>query len=441
MESKKVIQIKHLSKMYKLYEKPSDRLKEALGLSRKKRYREHYALHDVNFDIHEGECVGIIGTNGSGKSTILKIITGVLNPTEGEVVVDGRISALLELGAGFNMDYTGMENLYMNGTMMGYSKAEMEEKIPAILDFADIGDFVHQPVKTYSSGMFVRLAFALAINVEPEILIVDEALAVGDAFFQAKCFSKLEEIRNAGTTILFVSHDIVSVKQLCKRAIWIEKGLVRMDGDSNEVCEQYLSMQIEENNRMKSELVKGLHLENSAKTIKEKDKIVVRKLDYTSMKNVTSTDAADMLSFYIRDEKGDDVNVLKPNKKYTFGIVAEFKEDIENALFGFEMENAKGVKLFSINNFLSNSVMTLAEKGKIYEVRFDIRLPKVCNGEYLISPCIAAGEQNNHVVHVRLHNAIMINVDNSEGYNLSILDLDARTTLIERDKKSIKFYE
>ena len=436
-----IITVENVSKVYPLYDKTIDRLKETLSITKKSYHRDFYALNDVSFNIGAGETIGIIGTNGSGKSTILKIITGVLTPTEGNVTVNGKISALLELGAGFNMDYTGMENLYMNGTRMGYSKEEMEEKIPAILDFADIGEFVHQPVKTYSSGMFVRLAFALAINVEPEILIVDEALAVGDAFFQAKCFSKLEEIRNAGTTILFVSHDIVSVKQLCKRAIWIEKGLVRMDGDSNEVCEQYLSMQIEENNRMKSELVKGLHLENSAKTIKEKDKIVVRKLDYTSMKNVTATDAADMLSFYIRDEKGDDVNVLRPNKKYTFGIIAEFKESVENALFGFEMENAKGVKLFSINNFLSNSVMSLAEKGKIYEVKFDIRLPKVCNGEYLISPCIAAGEQNNHIVHVRLHNAIMINVDNSEGYNLSIFDLDAKTTLIERDRKSIKFYE
>lgn len=329
----------------------------------------------------------------------------------------------------------------MNGTMMGYTKEEMEAKIPEILAFADIGDFVHQPVKTYSSGMFVRLAFALAINVEPEVLIVDEALSVGDAFFQAKCFSKLEEIRNSGTTILFVSHDITSVKQLCNRAIWIEKGNVRIDGDSNEVCEKYLSMQIEENNRQKSELVKSLHLDNSAKTITDKTKLAVKRLDYSAMKNVTTTDAADMLSFYIRDEKDNDVNVLKPNHKYTFGIVAEFKEDVNNALFGFEMENTKGVKLFSINNFLSNSVLTKAEQGKIYEVKFDLRLPKICNGEYLISPCIAAGEQNNHVVHVRLHNAIMVNVDNAEGYNLSILDLDTKTTLIERDKKTIKFYD
>ena len=192
------LQVTHLSKMYRLYDKPSDRLKEALGLSRQKRYRELYALNDVSFVVNKGETVGIIGTNGSGKSTILKIITGVLSPTAGDVKVNGRISALLELGAGFNMEYTGMENVYLNGTMMGFSREEIEKRVPEILAFADIGDFINQPCKTYSSGMFVRLAFAVAINIDPEILIVDEALSVGDVFFQAKCYHKFEEFKKQG---------------------------------------------------------------------------------------------------------------------------------------------------------------------------------------------------------------------------------------------------
>ncbi|HJB29389.1 MAG TPA: ABC transporter ATP-binding protein, partial [Candidatus Blautia faecavium] len=224
VEKKKVIQVQHLSKMYKLYDKPSDRLKESLGLSRKKRYREHYALNDVNFDIEEGECVGIIGVNGSGKSTILKIITGVLNPTQGEVKVDGRISALLELGAGFNMEYSGLENVYLNGTMIGFSKEEIDARLDDILAFADIGDYIHQPVKMYSSGMFVRLAFAVAINIDPEILIVDEALSVGDVFFQAKCYHKFEEFKAQGKTILFVSHDLSSISKYCDRVILLHKG-------------------------------------------------------------------------------------------------------------------------------------------------------------------------------------------------------------------------
>ena len=195
MGEKIAIQVRNLSKMYKLYDKPSDRLKESLGLTRKKCYREHFALNHVNFDVRQGETVGIIGTNGSGKSTILKIITGVLNPTEGEVTVNGRISALLELGAGFNMEYSGLENVYLNGTMIGFSREEIDAKLDDILKFADIGDFINQPVKTYSSGMFVRLAFAVAINIDPEILIVDEALSVGDVFSRQSVITNLKSSR------------------------------------------------------------------------------------------------------------------------------------------------------------------------------------------------------------------------------------------------------
>ena len=201
---KLAIEVDNVQKIYKLYDKPSDRLKEAFGFGKKTKHKLHYALKGVSMKIYQGETVGIIGTNGSGKSTILKIITGVLNPTSGRVLVNGRISALLELGAGFNMEYNGIENVYLNGTMMGFSEKEIEAKLPEILSFADIGDYVYQPVKTYSSGMFVRLAFAVAINIDPEILIVDEALSVGDVFFQAKCYRKFEEFKKKGKTILFV---------------------------------------------------------------------------------------------------------------------------------------------------------------------------------------------------------------------------------------------
>ena len=231
------IQVKHLDKMYKLYNKPSDRLKEALGF--KVPVREHYALRDVSFEVRRGETVGIIGTNGSGKSTILKIITGVLNPTGGEVTVDGRISALLELGAGFNMEYTGIENVYLNGTMMGFSKEEIDSRLQDILDFADIGDFVHQPVKAYSSGMFVRLAFAVAINIDPEILIVDEALSVGDVFFQAKCYRKFEEFKKMGRTILFVSHDLSSIARYCDRVVLLNKGVKLEEGSPKQMVDMY----------------------------------------------------------------------------------------------------------------------------------------------------------------------------------------------------------
>ena len=232
------INVENVTKIYKIYDNKTDRMKDALGMSRgKKLYKEHYALRDVSMQIKKGETLGIIGTNGSGKSTILKIITGLLNPTSGSVAIDGRISALLELGAGFNMEYTGIENVYLNGTMMGFTKEEVDERLRNILDFADIGDFVNQPVKTYSSGMFVRLAFAVAINIDPEILIVDEALSVGDVFFQSKCYRRMEEIRKNGTTILMVTHEHDLVRYFGGRIININKGQIAFDeviGGSNE---------------------------------------------------------------------------------------------------------------------------------------------------------------------------------------------------------------
>ena len=237
--SEYAIQVQNVEKMYKLYDKPTDRLKESLGFSKKKRYKEHFALNNVSFNVKKGETVGIIGTNGSGKSTILKIITGVLNPTGGNIVVDGRISALLELGAGFNGEYTGIENVCLNGAMIGFTKEEIDEKLQDIIDFADIGDFINQPVKTYSSGMFVRLAFAVAINIDPEILIVDEALSVGDVFFQAKCYHKFEEFKKMGKTILFVSHDLGSIGKYCDRVVLLNKGKKLNEGTPKEMIDIY----------------------------------------------------------------------------------------------------------------------------------------------------------------------------------------------------------
>lgn len=237
--SNNIIEVKNLTKTYKIYGKPVDRLKEAMSISKKSYSREFNALYDVSFSVKKGENIGIIGTNGSGKSTLLKIITGVLSQSSGEVNVQGKISALLELGAGFNPEYTGIENIYLNGTMMGYSREEMDEKVNAILEFAGIGDFVHRPVKTYSSGMFARLAFAVAINVEPDILIVDEALSVGDAKFQTKCIEKMKYMMSGGTTVLFVSHAIEQVNRFCTRAIWIDKGVLKMDGEVASVTTEY----------------------------------------------------------------------------------------------------------------------------------------------------------------------------------------------------------
>lgn len=234
------IKIEHLSKVYKIFDKPTDRVKEALNPFRKRYSRDFYALNDVSLTIKKGETVGIIGKNGAGKSTILKIITGVLTPTSGSVQVNGRIASLLELGAGFNPEMTGIENIYLNGTIMGYTKEEMDDRLQDIIDFADIGEFIHQPVKMYSSGMFARLAFSVNAFVEPDILIVDEALSVGDMKFQVKCMDKMESLMKGGCTVIFVSHDINAIRRLCHRAFFFNHGKLLSDGEVNTVADMYL---------------------------------------------------------------------------------------------------------------------------------------------------------------------------------------------------------
>lgn len=242
------IGVKNVSKKYHLYESPYHRLKEALHPFRRQYHREFWALRDVSFDVKKGETVGIIGRNGCGKSTLLQIICSILQPTEGSVIVNGRVSALLELGSGFNPEFTGKQNVYMNGALLGLSKEEMDEQYNSIEQFADIGEFIDQPVKTYSSGMYVRLAFAVAINVEPNVLVVDEALAVGDMNFQAKCMTALTRMQKGGTTVLFVSHDMCAVKSLCSRGIYLEHGTVKAIGKSAEVAEMYIRSMREEMN-------------------------------------------------------------------------------------------------------------------------------------------------------------------------------------------------
>ncbi len=242
------ITVEHLSKVYHLYDSPQARLKEALHPLRRKYHHDFYALNDVSFSVEQGEVLGIIGKNGCGKSTLLKILAGVLTPTSGAVTVNGNISALLELGGGFNPEFTGLENVYFSSAIMGYTREQVEKNLDNIITFADIGEFIQQPVKMYSSGMYVRLAFAVAINVDPDVLIIDEALAVGDMNFQAKCMTAITRIQEKGATILFVSHDVGSVKSLCSRAVYLEQGRVKLIGKAGDVVERYVQAMREEMN-------------------------------------------------------------------------------------------------------------------------------------------------------------------------------------------------
>lgn len=256
------VKVDNITKKYNLYEKPMDRVKEALHPKRKVYHKEFFALDDISFEMKKGESLGIVGKNGSGKSTLLKILTGVLTQTSGTVSISGKISSLLELGAGFNMDLNGIENIYMNGLIMGFSRKEMDNKKQQIIDFADIGSFINQPVKTYSSGMFVRLAFATAINVEPEILIIDEALAVGDVRFQIKCIDKMKELKEKGISIIFVSHASEQIKRFCDKAIWINEGKLIASGESSEIVDLYESFMKDNIINIKKEATTSKNFEN-----------------------------------------------------------------------------------------------------------------------------------------------------------------------------------
>jgi teichoic acid transport system ATP-binding protein len=403
MNKKKIaIQVKDLDKVYKLYDKPSDRLKEALGLTKKKKYKEHHALSNVDLKIYQGETVGIIGTNGSGKSTILKIITGVLNPSAGEVKVNGRISALLELGAGFNQEYNGIENIYLNGTMIGFSEKEIDEKMDAILEFADIGDYVYQPVKTYSSGMFVRLAFAVAINIEPEILIVDEALSVGDVFFQAKCYHKFEEFKQMGKTILFVSHDLSSISKYCDRVVLLNQGIKLGEGSPKEMIDVYKRVLVgqyevpEEKN--------GNLLDDKEVTDAAAAKIGVNPelLEY-------GTNAAKITGYYITDEKGVHTTAVIKGQEFTIHMEVEFAEDVPAPIFAFTIKNIKGTEITGTNTMVEKAFLEPVKAGEKKEVVFRQKM-SLQGGEYLLSLGVTGYERDKFEVYHRLYDVLNVTV-------------------------------
>lgn len=402
--SQVAIEVKQVCKIYKLYEKPSRRLRESLGLTRKKLHTEHYALQNINFKVNVGETVGIIGTNGSGKSTILKIITGVLSPTSGEAIVKGRVSALLELGAGFNMEYTGIENIYLNGTMMGFSKVEIDKKMPSILEFADIGEFVHQPVKTYSSGMFVRLAFAVAINIEPEILIVDEALSVGDVFFQNKCYHKFEEFKKQGKTILFVSHDLNSISRYCDRVILLNKGKTLAEGSPKEMVDLYKKVLVGQNGigyQAKIQREEAIELGEEKKW---KEAMVINpKLDeYGSGK-------AEMTDFAILDGYGNYTNIVEKGSCFTIKVKAEFYQRIQYPIIAFAIKNIHGTTITGTNTMYENVDTGCPEAGEGFVVAFHQQMD-LQGGEYLLSLGCTGYENGELTVFHRLYDVCSITV-------------------------------
>ena len=458
------IQVNQVTKVYKLFDRPIDRLKESLSPFHKEYHRDFYALNEISFQVEKGQFVGIIGTNGSGKSTILKIITGVLTPTTGTVTVDGRVSALLELGGGFNMEYTGIENVYMNGTMMGYTRQEMDQKLPEILEFADIGDFVYQPVKTYSSGMFVRLAFALAINVDPEILIVDEALAVGDVFFQAKCYQKINEICQSGTTVILVTHDMSTVIKYCDKVVVLNRGKFVAEGPAGQMVDLYKKILANQEDDLElsapsaasgqtgtaasaaaavggtggrdasasGKTAAGVSGENGAKASgREAGRLWKTGLTLNEQQLKYGDGKAEIADVGMFDHNGELTSLVLKGQPFTLKMRVHFREDVQAPIFAFTIKDAKGTELTGTNTLIEDCRPEAARAGEDYVITFRQKM-RLQGGEYLLSLGCTGFEGGEFVVHDRLYDVVNITVISNKN-TVGVFDMDSVVSVEKED--------
>jgi lipopolysaccharide transport system ATP-binding protein len=431
MSSEIAIKVENLSKCYQIYDAPRDRLKQfvlpplsrMMGKSPKEYFNEFWALKNVSFEVKKGETVGIIGRNGCGKSTLLQMICGTLNPTSGTIQTNGRVAALLELGSGFNPEFTGRENVYMNAAVLGLSKEEIDARFEDIAAFADIGDFIEHPVKTYSSGMYVRLAFAVIAHVDADILVVDEALSVGDAFFTQKCMRFLRSFMKNGT-VLFVSHDTGSIKNLCNYAVWLEKGQVIQAGDPKEVCELYLEA-FYEAQQGKSSTTKIRAFKKTDDSLPIKD----QRLEFINSSNLRNDLQIfkfdpDATSFGKGGAKIHDVRLLDEHEhslawivggeKVTLRVIVHAFQDLDSPIIGFFVKDRLGQALFGDNTFLSYKDQPIyCQEGNDFQADFVFYMPLLPSGEYSITIAIANGTQEIHVQHHWIHDAVLFKSESS----------------------------
>lgn len=425
------IQVQNLSKCYHIYDSPRDRLKQFIlprlqrlfGLAPKQYFREFWALNDVSFEVKKGETVGIIGRNGSGKSTLLQMVCGTLNPTSGSIQVNGRVAALLELGSGFNPEFTGRENVYMNASILGLGNTEIDARFNDITAFADIGDFIEQPVKTYSSGMMVRLAFAVIAHVDADILIIDEALAVGDAFFTQKCMRFLRAFIKTGT-VLFVTHDTGSVKSFCNSALWLEKGRVIQTGTPKDVCESYMEA-FYEAQQGKSTSTKLKVTKNINNLIPSKD----QRLEFINTSNLRNDlkifkfdpDAASfgkggaqIKNVYLLDENQQPAAWIVGGEKVILRIIIQTNQELDSPIVGFYVKNRLGQELFGDNTFLTykEGAVFCQDEDELW-ADFIFYMPILPHGEYSITTAVANGTQETCTQHHWIHDAVLFKSESS----------------------------
>lgn len=434
MSSDTAIRVANLSKCYLIYDKPQDRLKQSIvprlqrliGKHPTSYFREFWALKDVSFEVKKGETVGIIGRNGAGKSTLLQLICGTLNPTYGSVEVNGRVAALLELGSGFNPEFTGRENVYMNASLLGLSREEIDERFEQIVEFADIGDFIDQPIKMYSSGMVVRLAFAVIAHVDADILIVDEALAVGDAFFVQKCMRFLRDFIKKGT-LLFVSHDTPAVVNLCTRAILLSHGRIEMEGDPKDVAEYYL----EELYREKQETQTANKIQIRESIDEDCDEFYDMRRDLIISSNLRNdievfrfdpdspsfgAGGAKIVSVKLLDLEGKALSWVVGGEMVKLKVTCKILKPMSSPIVGFYLKDRLGQTLFGDNTYLAyrNSKINL-DPGQTIEATFEFRMPILPAGDYSICTAIAEGTQEEHIQHHWVHDALIIRSHSSSA--------------------------
>lgn len=428
------IQATNLSKCYQIYDHPRDRLKQFImpklnkitGINTTNYFREFWALKEVSFRVNKGESVGIIGRNGSGKSTLLQIICGTLTPTNGQVTTNGRIAALLELGSGFNPDFTGRENVYLNAMLLGLSHNEINNRFDEIAAFADIGQFIDQPVKTYSSGMYVRLAFSVIAHVDADILVVDEALSVGDAVFNQKCMRFIREFQEHGT-LLFVSHDMSSIQNLCQSSIWLSNGEVKLIGDSKEVTKVYLQHTLQEiyGDKIQLESASQEIITNTSEISNMKsDDSTSLAVDYDSKFSFSDnvhhasgwrTGGAEITSLSIEKLDRENDLIFEGGERVKLKILAKANQNLDKPILGFVFRDRLGQDMFGENTLAFTSLSPCpVMQGEQFYGEFIFRLPMLLNGQYVVMASVANGDQYNNIQHHYLHDAFVVNVSSSQ---------------------------
>ncbi len=429
------IQVTHLSKRYRIYGRPRDKLVEMLGLGKGSRHRDFWALEDVSFELDAGRTLGVIGQNGSGKSTLLQILAGIMRQTRGDCFVNGKVAALLELGSGFNPEFSGRENVFMNGAILGLDTPRMQERFYAIARFAEIGDFMDQPVKTYSSGMFMRLAFAVAVNVDPDILLVDEALAVGDLIFQHRCMHRMNQLRSSGKTIVLVTHDLSAVTKFCDYALLLDQGRLLEQGKPDAVVQRYRAL-IFERERIygNSEAPAGGAGREKVEAAEQEAPVArfIPNIDHRF-----GSGEATLLGVDLMKQNGDPTRDVFGGEEIVIRVSARFNKDVEQPILGYTMRDRLGVEISACNTSYTGRPLPAATAGQIYTSDFHVSMPRLADGSYSISPAVASGSLLKHDMCDWIDNALVFSLHSDElVYGMLKMDAEVKSYVLSSDVES-----